>query len=337
MPIIEVADLKKSYGSVSALDGLEMKVPKGSLFGLLGPNGAGKTTFIRIICTLLSPDSGKVVVNGVNALSNPKFVRSNVGYVAQEVALDKILTGRELLTLQSDLYHLTSSKRMERIDFLIDRLEMSEWIDRRCGTYSGGMRRRIDLSAGLLHQPDLLILDEPTVGLDFESRKIIWKLLSELKGEGKTILLSSHYLEEVEALSDQIAIIDKGRVIANGTIDQLKKELGGESITLKVKEFSNENEALKVKNIISTVKGVSDIVVNSYQGYSLNFLVDNENVLEDISLELKKADKSVYAISKRKPSLDDIYLHATGRTLMDAEMDVLSTRDIKLERKKAMK
>ena len=178
-----------------ALDGLNLKVPKGSLYGLLGPNGAGKSTALRIICTLLSADSGHVEVGGHNVLLEEKETRRRLGYVAQDVAIDKILTGRELLQLQGDLYHLDKKYKKKRIEELIERLDMNEWIDRRCGSFSGGMKRRLDLASGLLHEPELLILDEPTVGLDIESRSVIWGLLKELRNNETTILLSSHYLE----------------------------------------------------------------------------------------------------------------------------------------------
>ena len=248
--MIELKQLEKSYGMVQALKGLSLSVPQGCLYGLLGPNGAGKTTTLRILCTLLAPDSGTVTVAGLDALSDPRAVRLELGYVAQEVAIDKILTGRELLQLQGDLYHLRSSDRNARIDELIDCLGMESWIDRRCGTYSGGMRRRIDLASGLLHQPQLLVLDEPTVGLDIESRSAIWQLLRELCAKGTTVLLSSHYLEEVEALADRMAIIDDGRVIAEGTPDQLKQQLGGDRVTLRVREFSDASEAEQVRQLL---------------------------------------------------------------------------------------
>ena len=166
MAMIELRQLSKTYGAVTALSNLDLSVPEGCLYGLLGPNGAGKTTTLRILATLLAPDRGSVEVDGVDALKHPREVRRLLGYVAQEVAIDKILSGRELLQLQGDLYHLKRIDRDHRIDDLIDRLGMDPWIDRRCGTYSGGMRRRLDLAAGLLHRPRLLVLDEPTVGLD---------------------------------------------------------------------------------------------------------------------------------------------------------------------------
>ncbi|NDD44339.1 MAG: ATP-binding cassette domain-containing protein, partial [Synechococcaceae bacterium WB9_4xB_025] len=228
MPVLELTQLEKAYGAVKALDGLSLTVPEGCLYGLLGPNGAGKTTTLRILATLLAPDAGSVSVAGVDALKDPRGVRRLLGYVAQEVAIDKILTGRELLQLQGDLYHLQRGVRDARIAELVQRLSMAEWIDRRCGTYSGGMRRRLDLAAGLLHQPRVLVLDEPTVGLDIESRAAIWQVLRELRQQGTTVLLSSHYLEEVEALADAMAIIDAGRVIAEGTPEALKQQLGGD-------------------------------------------------------------------------------------------------------------
>ena len=320
-----------------ALNGLNLKVPKGSLYGLLGPNGAGKSTALRIICTLLSPDAGHVEVGGHNVLLEEKETRRRLGYVAQDVAIDKILTGRELLQLQGDLYHLDKKYKKKRIEELIERLDMNEWIDRRCGSFSGGMKRRLDLASGLLHEPELLILDEPTVGLDIESRSVIWGLLKELRNNETTILLSSHYLEEVDELADEMAIIDKGKVIASGKPDDLKKELGGDRVTLRVREFSDELEAESVKKLIKNINGVSNVVVNQKQGYSLNFLVQSNDVISNLSGHLSKENFEVFALSHSRPSLDDVYLQATGKTLMDAELELAGKRDFKLENKKSMR
>ena len=337
MFFIQLRDLYKSYGPVMALNGLNLKVPKGSLYGLLGPNGAGKSTALRIICTLLSPDSGHVEVGGHNVLLEEKETRRRLGYVAQDVAIDKILTGRELLQLQGDLYHLDKKYKKKRIEELIERLDMNEWIDRRCGSFSGGMKRRLDLASGLLHEPELLILDEPTVGLDIESRSVIWGLLKELRNNETTILLSSHYLEEVDELADEMAIIDKGKVIASGKPDDLKKELGGDRVTLRVREFSDELEAESVKKLIKNINGVSNVVVNQKQGYSLNFLVQSNDVISNLSGHLSKENFEVFALSHSRPSLDDVYLQATGKTLMDAELELAGKRDFKLENKKSMR
>ena len=337
MALIELRKISKAYGTVSALRELDLTVPEGCLYGLLGPNGAGKTTAMRILATLLAPDSGSVVVGGVDGLVQPREVRQLMGYVAQEVAIDKILSGRELLQLQGDLYHLPRNDRDSRIADLIDRLAMGDWIDRRCGTYSGGMRRRLDLAAGLLHRPRLLVLDEPTVGLDIESRSAIWQLLRQLVDEGTTVLLSSHYLEEVEALADQLAIIDAGRVIAEGSPDQLKQRLGGDRVTLRIREFSNADEATQVRALLEPLDGVRQVVVNRSQGFSLNLVIEGGAVIDQLRQTLEAAGLPVFALAQSRPSLDDVYLQATGRTLMDAELAIAGQRDVKQEKRQSMR
>ncbi len=337
MALIELRKISKAYGTVTALRELDLTVPEGCLYGLLGPNGAGKTTAMRILATLLAPDSGSVLVGGVDGLSQPRAVRQLMGYVAQEVAIDKILSGRELLQLQGDLYHLPRNDRESRIADLIERLAMGDWIDRRCGTYSGGMRRRLDLAAGLLHRPRLLVLDEPTVGLDIESRSAIWQLLRQLVEEGTTVLLSSHYLEEVEALADQMAIIDAGRVIAEGSPDQLKQRLGGDRVTLRVREFSNADEAIQVRALLEPLDGVRQVVVNRSQGFSLNLVIEGGLVIDQLRQTLEAAGLPVFALAQSRPSLDDVYLQATGRTLMDAELAIAGQRDVKQEKRQSMR
>ncbi len=337
MALIELRKISKAYGSVTALRELDLTVPEGCLYGLLGPNGAGKTTAMRVLATLLAPDSGSVLVGGVDGLAHPRAVRQLMGYVAQEVAIDKILSGRELLQLQGDLYHLERIKREARIADLIDRLAMGDWIDRRCGTYSGGMRRRLDLAAGLLHRPQLLVLDEPTVGLDIESRSAIWQLLRQLVQEGTTVLLSSHYLEEVEALADQMAIIDDGQVIAEGTPNELKQRLGGDRVTLRVREFSNAEEAAQVLSLLEPLAGVLQVVVNRSQWFSLNLVIEGEPVIDQLRQTLEAAGLPVFALAQSRPSLDDVYLQATGRTLMDAELAIAGQRDVKKEKRQSMR
>jgi ABC-2 type transport system ATP-binding protein len=335
--MIHLDQISKAYGPVVALDGLSLHVPAGSLYGLLGPNGAGKTTALRILCTLLAPDAGGVRVAGLDALQQPRQVRERLGYVAQEVAIDKILTGREMLRLQGALYHLAAPHLRQRIEDLIQLLGMEGWIDRRCGTYSGGMRRRLDLASGLLHQPSVLVLDEPTVGLDIESRGVIWQVLRQLRDAGTTVLLSSHYLEEIDALADRLAILDGGRVIAEGSPSELKRALGGDRVTLRVREFSDESESARVQQVLQGCPGVRQVVVNRAQGHSLNLVVDGEAVIEQLRRQLSEAQLSVFSLSQSRPSLDDVYLQATGRTLMDAELEVVGIRDPKAERKQAMR
>ena len=337
MALIELRHLHKVYGNVQALQDLNLEVPEACLYGLLGPNGAGKTTTLRILATLLAPDSGEVRVDGIDALQDPRAVRQRLGYVAQEVAIDKILTGRELLQLQGDLYHLQRRERDGRIAELIDRLAMADWVDRRCGTYSGGMRRRLDLAAGLLHSPRLLVLDEPTVGLDIESRAAIWELLRQLVAQGTSVLLSSHYLEEIEALADRMAIIDAGRVIAEGTPEGLKQQLGGDRVTLRVREFSNADEAERISALLQPLDGVRQVVVNRAQGYSLNLVIDGDGVVQCLRERLDCEGLPVFALAQSRPSLDDVYLQATGRTLMDAELALAGQRDVKQERRQSMR
>ena len=335
---IKVKDLSKSYFDIEALKNLSMEINAGTLFGILGPNGAGKSTLIKILATLIEPDSGEIFINNINLIKNPREIRELIGYVAQEIALDKILTGRELLEFQSDLYHMRKTEKNERIKSLINQLDMNDWIDRKCGTYSGGMKRRIDLAAGLLHLPKVLILDEPTVGLDIESRNIIWQLLKDLKNDGMTIILSSHYLDEIDKLADRLVIIDDGRVIAQGTPSQLKNKLGGDRITLKVREFSNQEESKKICEILSSIEGISQIIINKSQGYSVNFVADNEkDLLTKLKVELAFSKFEIFSLSQSQPSLDDVYLQATGKTLLDAEISMTGKRDLKKESKQSMR
>jgi len=338
MSYIQVKEISKSYSDIQALKGLSMEIPAGTLFGILGPNGAGKSTLIKILATLIEPDSGEISINNIDLIKNSRQIRELIGYVAQDVALDKILTGRELLDFQSDLYHINKNKKIERIETLINQLEMNDWIDRKCGTYSGGMKRRIDLAAGLLHLPKVLILDEPTVGLDIESRNIIWQLLKDLRNDGMTILLSSHYLDEIDKLADRLIIIDHGRVIAKGTPAQLKNKLGGDRITLKVREFSNQVESEKICEILSSIDGISQIIINKAQGYSINFVADKEkDLLPKLKVELAFSKFEIFSLAQSQPSLDDVYLQATGKTLLDAEISMTGKRDLKKESKQSMR
>jgi ABC-2 type transport system ATP-binding protein len=333
-----IEKLQKRYGDVEAVKDISFKVEPGEIFGLLGPNGAGKTTTIRCLCTLTTPDAGKVEVSGVSVIDNPRAARRRFGYVAQEVALDKVLTGRELLQLQAALYHLPGSVAKKRIKEVIDLLGLEEYADKKTGTYSGGMRRRIDLAAGLLHQPDVLVLDEPTVGLDIESRFVVWDLLRKLREAGTTVLITSHYLEEIDALADRVAIIDRGVVIAEGTPSELKDRVGGDRITLRIREFSPIEEAENAKTMLQTLPFVQEVIINSAQGNSLNLVVKPQSdALMTIQQSLKDVGLPTFGIAQARPSLDDVYLAATGRTLLDAELAAAGTRDPKAEKKQNMR
>jgi ABC-2 type transport system ATP-binding protein len=333
-----IQNLQKRYGSIEAVKDISFQVEPGEIFGLLGPNGAGKTTTIRCLCTLATPDAGKVEISGISVIDQPRAARRRLGYVAQEVALDKVLTGRELLQLQAALYHLPGNVAKKRIDDVIQLLGLDEYADKKTGTYSGGLRRRIDLAAGLLHQPDVLVLDEPTVGLDIESRVVVWDLLRKLREAGTTVLITSHYLEEIDVLANRVAIIDRGVVIAEGTPSQLKDQVGGDRVTLRIREFSPVEEAEKAKDMLQTLSFVQEVIINSAQGNSLNLVVKPQSdALITIQQALKDAGLPTFGIAQARPSLDDVYLAATGRTLMDAELAAAGSRDPKAERKQSMR
>ncbi|MFB2967962.1 ATP-binding cassette domain-containing protein [Aerosakkonema sp. BLCC-F183] len=337
-PAVLIEKLQKRYGKVEAVKDVSFQVEPGEIFGLLGPNGAGKTTTIRCLCTLATPDAGKIEVSGIDAIANPKAARQKLGYVAQEVALDKVLTGREMLQLQAALYHIPSKLIEERIDKIISSLGLQEYADKKTGTYSGGIRKRLDLAAGLLHQPDVLVLDEPTVGLDIESRVVMWDILRQLRDAGTTVVLTSHYLEEVDALADRVAIIDKGAVIAAGTPSELKDRVGGDRITLRIREFSPIEEAEKAKQMLQSLPFVQEAIINSAQGNSLNLVVTPQSdALITIQQALQAAGLPTFGIAQSRPSLDDVYLAATGRTLTDAELAAAGTRDPKAEKKRNMR
>ncbi len=335
---VRVEQLKKSYGTIEAVKDVSFNLPQGEIFGLLGPNGAGKTTTIRCLCSLAKPDAGLIEVGGVSVIEQPKAARKLLGYVAQEVALDKMLTGKELLELQSALYHLPFKQAKERIEELLQLLGLKEYQDRQTGTYSGGLRKRLDLAAGLLHNPKVLILDEPTVGLDIESRKIIWDLLLKISQAGTSVLLSSHYLEEVDALANRLAIIDRGYVIASGTPAELKERVGGDRVTLKIREFSSTEEVNQAKGLLESLSFVTEVIVNSNQGNSLNLVIKPQsNALNQIEQSLTNVGLPIFSLAQSRPSLDDVYLAATGQTLLDAEIAASSSRDLKAEKKLQMK
>jgi len=333
-----IKNLKKAYGSVVALNGVSFQIQPGEIFGLLGPNGAGKTTTIRCLCTLANPDAGQIEVSGIDAIAQPRAVRQKLGYVAQEVALDKVLTGREMLELQAALYHVSPRTIPEQVERVVTLLDLGEYIDRKTGTYSGGVRKRLDLAAGLLHQPDVLVLDEPTVGLDIESRLTVWNFLRKLRANGTTVLITSHYLEEIDALADRVAIIDRGTVIACDTPDNLKNTIGGDRVTLRIREFTPDDEADRARQALSTLPFVSDIILNVAQGNSLNLIVETQdNALLKIQETLRDQGLPTFSIAQARPSLDDVYLAATGKTLLDAELAAAESRDLKQEKKQQMK
>lgn len=337
-PAVTIEQLKKRYGAVEAVKDVSLEIQPGEIFGLLGPNGAGKTTTLRCLCTLTEPDSGRLQVSGISVTKTPRLARQRLGYVAQEVALDKVLTGRELLQLQAAIYHLPRSLVKTRIDMALKLLDLEAYADKKTGTYSGGLKKRLDLAAGLLHKPDVLVLDEPTAGLDIESRFTVWEFLRTLRQQGITILITSHYLEEIDALADRVAIIDQGKVIACGTPSDLKDRVGGDRITLRIREFSPIAEAEAAKHLLEQLPTVQEVLINSAQGNCLNLIVEpRSDALLTVQKALQAANLPIFGIAQSRPSLDDVYLSATGRTLLDAELAAQGNRDAKAERKQNMR
>jgi ABC-2 type transport system ATP-binding protein len=336
---VNIQNLSKSYGTVPAVKDVSFQVEQGEIFGLLGPNGAGKTTTIRCLCTLAKPDSGSIEISGVSVIEQPREARKRLGYVAQEVALDPVLTGRELLELQAALYHIPKAESRQRIEVLLEVLDLHSYADKKAGTYSGGLKRRLDLAAGLLHQPEVLVLDEPTVGLDIESRVVVWDFLRQLRSSGTTILITSHYLEEVDALADRVGIIDRGLMIAEGTPSQLKDQLGGDRIVLRIREFTPISEAETARHLLSELPFVQEAIVNSTSAANtLNLVVTpDQDVLANVQRSLQTAGLPIFGISQSRPSLDDVYLAATGKTLLDAELSAAGSRDLKAEKKQRMR
>ncbi len=312
---IEVRDLRKTYGgSVKALDGLNLTVDAGSVFGLLGPNGAGKSTTIKILTTLSRPDSGEARVAGIDVLREPQRVRHSIGCVAQKSGVDDNCTGRENLTLQGQLYDLHGSDLKQRVDKLLERFSLASAAGRVASTYSGGMKRKLDIAMGLIHRPRVLFMDEPTTGLDPEARAELWEEIGNLSAEGLSILLTTHYLEEADRLAQKIAIIDHGRVVAEGTAEALKGELRGDSVEVELAEVALGEtiySALQNVSVLSEVK-VSAKTVHARAEHGAS-------AVPPMLVALEAAGVKVASVKVARPTLDDVYLRHTGKTFQQAE------------------
>lgn len=298
--------LVKDFGSVKALDGLDLVVPAGSVVGLLGPNGAGKTTTVRILSTLLLPTAGQARVAGFDVVKQPDEVRRTIGLTGQYSAVDEYLTGRENLRMFGDLYHLESKFVRARATELLEEFGLSEAADRPVRTYSGGMRRRLDLAASLIARPAILFLDEPTTGLDPRSRQGMWGVITALVASGTTVLLTTQYLEEADQLAREIVVIDQGRVIAQGTANQLKDQIGGDRIEVTVTAPSMVDAAVRaVASVSSGTPVVDELHISAPASGGSRVLVEAVRALDAGSVEV--AD-----LTLRRPTLDDVFLALTG-------------------------
>jgi len=314
-PAIQARGLVKKYGDVTALDGVDLSVPTGSVLGLLGPNGAGKTTIVRILTTLLRPDAGSASVAGIDVLKNPREVRRNLGLSGQYAAVDEYLTGFENLDMIGRLYHLGRTKSRERARELLAQFNLEDAADRIAKTYSGGMRRRLDLAGALVAAPPVLFLDEPTTGLDPRSRTEMWAVLQGLVSGGTTLLLTTQYLEEADLLADDIIVIDHGKVIAQGTADQLKAQVGGERVEITVSDGATLDRAAK----LLTPLGVGAPVLSEHQQSLLIPVSGGVSVLREALQLLDDESISVDDAGLRRPTLDDVFLTLTGHGADDDE------------------
>jgi ABC-2 type transport system ATP-binding protein len=307
---IEVTGLRKSFkGGVDAVRGVDLAVREGEVFGFLGPNGAGKTTTVRMLCTLLPITDGTARVAGADVVREPAKVRTEIGVALQEIGLDPIQTGREILELQCGMYGMAAARSTERSNELLDLVGLSDAADRRTKTYSGGMKRRLDLAAALVHSPSVLFLDEPTTGLDPASRATIWDEVRRINASGTTIFLTTQYLEEADQLCDRLAIIDYGQIVAAGTPEELKSAMGHDVVTIRLREEDHET----ARAAVAKLGGLQQVVAER-DALALYVDAGAESIPELVRL-LDRAKVTAMAISLARPTLDDVFLKATGRRL----------------------
>jgi daunorubicin resistance ABC transporter ATP-binding subunit len=312
---VTVEGVRKRFGDTDALAGVDLVVEEGEVLGMLGPNGAGKTTLVRVLATLLPPDSGSARIFGRDVTADAQVVRRSIGLTGQYAAVDELLTGRENLRMFGELFHLSGREARRRSDDLLERFDLADAADRTAKTYSGGMRRRLDLASSLLIRPRLLFLDEPTTGLDPRSRNAIWEIIRELVAEGTTLLLTTQYLEEADVLADRIAVIDHGTIIAEGTGDELKDHVGGQVVDIVL---SDPADGERARAAVPTAEFAGD-------ARSLRVAIDADDALAVVSQvadALSRAEVAVRDLGLRRPTLDDVFLQLTGDpAIADAPSD----------------
>ncbi|MBI4463661.1 MAG: ATP-binding cassette domain-containing protein [Acidobacteria bacterium] len=316
MSIVEVEGLVKRYGDLVAVNGVSFAVEEGEIFGFLGPNGAGKTTTILMLTTLLRSSGGRARVGGYDIDRQPARVRSLVGYVSQEIAVDEFLTGRENLWLHGRFYHIPSSELQHQVEEAARRVDLTDRLDDLVSTYSGGMRKRLDIAEGLLHRPRLLFLDEPTLGLDIQTRRKIWQYIRYLHELGLTVFLTTHYMEEADQLCDRIAIIDQGELKTLDTPQKLKAALGGDVITVELSEPS-ETVCQQARELFAGLDWVSR-VENSPQGFIL-ISRNGDTAIPRLIQAATERGLVINSVALKRPSLDDVFLSYTGHELREEE------------------
>ncbi|MET9729106.1 ATP-binding cassette domain-containing protein [Streptomyces sp. NPDC006458] len=307
---IHAEGLVKTFGEVRALDGVDLDVPEGTVLGLLGPNGAGKTTTVRCLTTLLRPDSGRAIVAGLDVLKHPNEVRRSIGLSGQFAAVDELLTGRENLQMVGQLYQMRAKAAKARAEELLAQFNLTEAADRTAKTYSGGMRRRLDLAAALVVSPPVMFMDEPTTGLDPRNRQQLWGVIKQLVSGGTTLLLTTQYLEEADHLAHDIAVVDHGRVIARGTSDELKARTGGERVEVVV----HNREDIRAASEVLTGFGKGDTNVEDHTRKLTVPVTGGAKLLAEVIRELDARGIELDDIGLRRPTLDDVFLSLTGHT-----------------------
>jgi ABC-2 type transport system ATP-binding protein len=305
---ISAEGLVKTFGDVRALDGVDFDVPEGTVLGLLGPNGAGKTTAVRVLTTLLRPDRGTAVVAGLDVLRQPNEVRRAIGLSGQFAAVDEYLTGRENLQMVGQLYQMRAQEARSRADDLLERFNLTDAADRIAKTYSGGMRRRLDLAAALVVSPPVMFMDEPTTGLDPRNRQALWEVIEGLVAGGTTLLLTTQYLEEADRLADDICVIDHGRVIARGTSDQLKAQTGGERVEVVVHQREDMATAAEILQGL----GKGETTVEDHTRKLTVPVTGGAKLLAEVIRELDTRGVEIDDIGLRRPTLDDVFISLTG-------------------------
>mgnify|MGYP001213804921 CR=1 FL=1 len=319
-PAIETNGLRKTYGSVTAIDDLSLTINSGEIFGLLGPNGAGKSTVLRILITVLQPTTGSAKVLGHDVVEEADIVRSLIGYVPQERAIDRFLTGREHLELLGDLYHLPKAQAQQRIQELLKLVNLEEQADRPAKTYSGGMKRKLDIACGLLPNPKIVFLDEPTLGLDIQSRLRIWEHIRQLREQGITIVMTTNYLEEADQLCDRLAIIDGGKIRVIGAPKELKASLGGDSLSLGIKK----NQLEKLDQLNEGIMALSFVREVRKRDNGLDILVESpEKSLPAVLDIASRLNCQVDGVEYHRPRLDDVFVAYTGHALKGEYPDVV--------------
>lgn len=314
-PAILAEGLEKSFGKVRAIKGIDLSAQPANVLGLLGPNGAGKTTVVRILTTLLTPDAGRAEVAGYDVVREAVALRSAIGLAGQFAAVDQHLTGMENLELVGQLYHLPKPERRRRAEEIVDRFGLGFAAHRVVRTYSGGMRRRLDLGASLVGHPRVLFLDEPTTGLDLRSRLALWDVIKELVNDGTTVLLTTQYLEEADQLAHRIAVIDEGKVIAEGTADELKERVGGEVLEFRVPDRS---QLLDAVGVVVSLGRAGPQVDNESGKVVVPAGRDGSSLLADLIRQLDAASIRITDLALRRPTLDDVFLALTGRSAEEA-------------------